>query len=74
MGRIKTKYANYTAVKDAAILKMQKTLHDEVIASVRDEELVDRNDSKPIRKLGGPTKPTRKRKSKKIYSTKTNIK
>ena len=46
----KTKYANYTAVKDVAILKMQKTLHDEVIASVREEELVDMNDSKPIRK------------------------
>ena len=49
------KYANYTAVKDAAILKMQKTLHDEVIASVREEELVDMEDSKPIRKWSANT-------------------
>jgi len=56
-GANKTKYANYTAVKDAAILKMQKTLYDEVLASVREEELVDMEVSKPIRKWSDKTEP-----------------
>lgn len=48
-GGNKNKYANYTAVKDSIVIKMQKTLHSEVIKSIRDEVLFDMNKEKPKR-------------------------
>ena len=48
-GGNKSKYANYTAVKDSIVIKMQKTLHSEVIKSIRDEVLFDMNIEKPKR-------------------------
>ena len=48
-GGNKNKYANYTAVKDSIVIKMQKTVHSEVIKSIRDEVLFDMNKEKPKR-------------------------